>query len=58
MLCYVMYVCREKLRDGYYFIIKTVIEQSKQTKTKAFVFVVTLRKTVLNGSKKSRFNFF
>jgi len=35
-------------------INKTMTKESKQTKAKTFVFVVALKKAVLNGSTKSR----
>ena len=36
-------------------IDKTMTKESKHTKTKAFVFVVPLKRAVLNGSTKSCF---
>ena len=39
-------------------INKTVAKESKQMKAKAFVFVVTLKRSVLNGSTMSRFKTF
>ena len=39
-------------------INKTMTKESKQTKTKTFVFVVALKRAVLNGSTKSRFKIF
>jgi len=39
-------------------INKTMTKESKQTKTKTFVFVVALRRAVLNGSTRSGFKMF
>ena len=39
-------------------ISKTMTKESKQTKTKTSVSVVALKGAILNGSTKSRFNFF
>ena len=36
-------------------INKTMTKESKQTKTKTFVFVVALKRAVLNGCKKEPF---
>ena len=38
--------------------INKAMTESKQTKTKTFVFVVALKRAVLNGSTKSRFEIF
>jgi len=39
-------------------INETMTRESKQTKTKTFVFVVALKRAIWNGSTKSRFKIF
>ena len=53
-----MYIIVEILKINIISMNKTMTKESKQTKTKTFVFVVALKRAVLNGSTKSHFKIF